>query len=72
MRHKKLKYKLVMENGKPREVILDIDEFERLLEKLEDKYDLETLQEMRQQEPKFSRLEDVLIKANSARTRKNV
>ena len=62
MSSKKLKYKLVMENGKPSEVILDIDEFERLLEKLEDKYDLETLEKMRRQELEFSRLEDVLKK----------
>ena len=67
-----MKYKLVMENGKPREVILDIEEFERLLEKLEDKYDLETLQTMRRQELKFSRLEDVLKKTVSSGTSKGV
>ncbi len=72
MRQKKLKYKLVMENGKPREVILDIEEFERLLEKLEDKYDLETLQKMRGQEMKFRRLEDVLKEHADSRTRKRV
>lgn len=72
MRPKKLKFKVVMENGKPREVILDIEEFERLLEKLEDKYDLETLEKMRRQEPKFSRLEDVLVRADSSGARKDV
>jgi hypothetical protein len=72
MRPKKLKFKVVMENGKPREVILDIEEFERLLEKLEDKYDLETLEKMRRQEPKFSHLEDVLVRADSSGARKDV
>lgn len=69
MKSKKLKYRVVVENGQPREVILDIEDFEHLLEKLEDKYDLETLQKMRQKQLKFRRLEDVLKEGAGRQTR---
>ncbi len=49
-----------MKDGKPRAVILDIDEYQEMLERLEDVDDLEMLQKMRQQPLIFQKLVEPL------------
>lgn len=41
------KPKIVLENGKPSEVILKWSDFQELLEKIEDSYDLSQIQKMK-------------------------
>lgn len=54
------KVEIVLRNGKPSAVILDIEEYERLLEKAEDLYDLKMLAEMRKGALEFRTLEEFL------------
>jgi PHD/YefM family antitoxin component YafN of YafNO toxin-antitoxin module len=51
---------IVLRGGKPAAVILDIDEYRSMLERLEDAEDLKTLKEMRSKPLKFRKLEDFL------------
>ena len=51
---------IIIRNGKPRAVILDIDEYQEMLERLEDVDDLKMLQEMRQKPMTFRKLEEFL------------
>lgn len=51
---------IIVKNGKPCAVILDIDEYQEMLERLEDIDDLKMLQEMRQKPLTFKKLEDFL------------
>jgi PHD/YefM family antitoxin component YafN of YafNO toxin-antitoxin module len=51
---------LVLKEGKPTAVILDIDEYQEMLERLEDVEDLRMLEEMRKKPLKFRKLEDFL------------
>lgn len=51
---------VVLRNGKPAAVILDIDEYQEMLERLEDAEDLRMLKEMRKRPLRFRRLEDFL------------
>lgn len=51
---------LVLRDGKPAAVILDIDEYQELLERLEDAQDLKMLEGMRKRPLKFRSLEDFL------------
>jgi prevent-host-death family protein len=51
---------IVLREGKPSAVILDIDEYRRMLERLEDLEDLNTLREMRRSPLKFRKIEDFL------------
>ena len=51
---------IVMRGGKPAAVILDIDEYRELLERLEDADDLKTLNAMRKKPLEFRKLEDFL------------
>ena len=51
---------IVFRNGKPAVVILDIDEYQKMLVRSEDVDDLKTLKEMRKRLLKFRRLEDFL------------
>jgi len=51
---------LVLRDGRPSAVILDIDEYQEMLERLEDVEDLKMLEEMRKHALKFRRLEDLL------------
>ena len=51
---------IILSEGKPTAVILDIDEYQEMLERLEDVDDLKMLEEMRKKPLKFRRLEDVL------------
>ena len=51
---------IVMRGGRPAAVILDIDEYEKMLERLEDIDDLKALQRMRKRPLKFRKLSDFL------------
>ena len=51
---------IVLRDGKPTAVILDIDEYQEMLERLEDAEDLRVLEEMRRSPLQFRRLEDFL------------
>ena len=51
---------IVLKEGKPSAVILDIDEYRQMLERLEDLEDLNMLREMRKKPLKFRKLEDFL------------
>ena len=51
---------IVLKEGRPSAVILDIDEYRQILERLEDLEDLNMLKEMRKKPLKFRRLEDFL------------
>lgn len=50
--------KIVLRNGKPAAVILDIKEYERLLESLEDLKDLEEIRSLKRKKPRFRPIED--------------
>ena len=51
---------IVLREGKPSAVILDIDDYREMLERLEEIEDLNMLKEMRQRPLKFRKLEDFL------------
>lgn len=51
---------IVLREGKPTAVILDIDEYQEMLERLEDVEDLKMLEEMRKKPLEFKRLESFL------------
>lgn len=51
---------IVLKDGKPTAVILDIGEYQEMLERLEDAEDLKVLEEMRRKPLEFKRLEDFL------------
>ncbi len=51
---------IVLRDGKPTAVILDIADYKEMLERLEDVEDLQALKEMRKRPLKFRRLEDFL------------
>ncbi len=51
---------IVLKEGKPSAVILDIEEYRQMLERLEDLDDLNLLKEMRKRPLKFRKLEDFL------------
>ena len=64
MKPVRIKPDIVVRNGKPAAVILDIDEYEALLERVEDLADLKKLQAMRKKPLRFAKLEDFLAKQN--------
>ncbi len=51
---------IVFRDGKAKAVILDIEEYRTLLERLEDLEDLKTFEAMRKKSLSFRRLEDFL------------
>ena len=51
---------VVFREGRPAAVILDIAEYKRMLERLEDMEDLRTLESMRKRPLKFRSLDDFL------------
>jgi PHD/YefM family antitoxin component YafN of YafNO toxin-antitoxin module len=51
---------IVMRGGKPAAVILDIEEYQEMLERLEDIDDLKALEVMRRKPLSFRHLEDFL------------
>ncbi len=57
----------IIRDGKPAAVILDINEYEDLLERLEDAEDLKALEEMKKRPLKFRPFEDFLGEHNSER-----
>lgn len=57
MRHRT---QIVLENGRPSAVILDIAEYESLLDRAEDAEDLRTLRAMRKRTLHFRKVEDYL------------
>jgi len=65
MRTKQKTPQIVLRNGKPSAVILDIDDYRELLERLEDAEDLRELEEMRERPLSFTKLEDFLSEQSS-------
>ena len=57
---KKKPPEVVLRGGKPAAVILDIDEYREMLERLEDMEDLKMLEDMRKKPLKFRSLDDFL------------
>ncbi len=60
MRPKRKSPEIVLRDGKPAAVILDIGDYKEMLERLEDVEDLKVLKEMRKRPLKFQPLEDFL------------
>ena len=54
------KPQIVLKDGQPNAVILDINEYQEMLERLEDKEDIKMLQKMRQKPLKFRKLDEFL------------
>ena len=59
-KNRKRASEIILRDGKPSAVILDIDEYQRMLERLEDIDDLKMLKLMRGKPLKFRSLEDFL------------
>ena len=57
---KKKEPEIILREGKPAAVILDIDVYQEMLERLEDAEDLKMLAKLRQKPLKFKKLEDFL------------
>ena len=60
MKEKRESHEIIFKEGRPARVILEIDEYQALLERLEDTEDLQALQKMRKKPLKFRKLEDFL------------
>ena len=60
MRIKESTPEIILKGGKPVAVILDVDKYQKMLEKLEDIEDLKMLNEMRKKPLKFRSLEEFL------------
>jgi PHD/YefM family antitoxin component YafN of YafNO toxin-antitoxin module len=56
----KKSHEIILKNGKPKAVILDIGEYQEILERLEDIKDLKTLEKMRKRPLRFRRFEEFL------------
>lgn len=63
---------IILRKGKPAAVILDIDAYQDMLERLEDAENLEMLAEMRQQTLAFRKLEDSLARNKKTRSPKKI
>ena len=61
----KTKPQLIMKNGKANAVIIDIKDYKKMLERLEDKEDLDDLAKIRAGTPSFRKFEDFLAKQNN-------
>ncbi len=57
---KKMAPEIVLREGKPAAVILDIEQYRDMLERLEDVEDLRILREMKKRPLKFRKLDDFL------------
>lgn len=57
---KKKSPEIVLREGRPSAVILDIEEYHEMLERLEDAEDLKMLEEIRKKPLKFKKLKDFL------------
>ncbi len=60
LKTKKKSPEIIFRDGKPAAVILEIKEYQDMLERLEDIEDLKMLQKMRKRPLKFRKLEDFL------------
>ncbi len=60
MKTKTKTQEIIYRDGKPAAVIIDIDEYQEMLERLEDADDLKVLREMRSRKMSFSKLDDFL------------
>jgi len=60
MRANRKKPEIILRDRQPRAFILDIDEYQEMLERLEDAEDLRVLEEMRGKPLEFKKLEDFL------------
>lgn len=60
MKTKRKAPEIVLRDGKPAAVILDIEHYRELLERAEDAHDLRALESMRRRPLKFRRLDDFL------------
>ena len=60
MKARKRQPEIVLREGKPAAVILDIRDYQEMLERLEDVHDLRQLAEMRKRPLKFKKLADFL------------
>jgi prevent-host-death family protein len=56
----KTKPQVIMKNGKANAVIIDIKDYKKILERLEDKEDLDDLAKIRTGNPSFRKFEDFL------------
>jgi len=56
---------VVIKNGRPNAVIIDIKDYQNLLERLEDKEDLADLQKMRKGTLHFRKFDDFLAEHNN-------
>ena len=65
MKLNKKNIEIIVKNGKPSRVILDIEEYKKLLERAEDLEDIRMLGEMRKGQMKFKKLEDFLKEYNT-------
>ena len=62
----KAKPQVVMKDGRPSAVIIDINDYRELLEKLEDKEDLADLEKIRMGDIQVRKFEDFLTERNNA------
>ena len=62
----KSKPQVIMKNGRPNAVIIDIKDYQKLLERLEDKEDLTDLVKMRKGGLRFRKFDDFLAEHNNA------
>ena len=56
---------IVLRDGKPVAVILNIDEYQEMLERLEDMEELKILQEMRKKPLQFRKIEHIMELRNA-------
>lgn len=61
---KKRMPEIIIRDGQPSAVIIDIDEYQEILERLEDVEDLKMLEEIRKKPLKFRKLDDFLKEYN--------
>lgn len=60
------KPQLVMKNGRPNAVIIDIKDYRKMLERLDDKEDLDDLIKIRTSTPSFRKFDDFLAEQKNA------
>ena len=60
MRARRKSPEIILRDGRPMAVILGIEEYQEMLERLEDAEDLRMLEEMRKTPLEFKRVEDFL------------
>ncbi len=60
MKPKKKLPEIILREGRPAAVILEIEDYEEMLERLEEQEDLQALEKIRKRPLKFRKLEDFL------------